>query len=120
MRRHFAFLALALSMLSVGARAAEAADSKIPHQKWTLDNGLEVIVHEDHRVPLVAVSVWYHVGSGNEVVGKSGFAHLFEHMMFQGTANTGEDTFFPTLEEIGASEINGSTNADRTNYFEVV
>ncbi len=97
-----------------------ATDLSIPFQKSTLPNGLEVIVLEDHSVPLVAVDVWYHVGSGDEVPGRSGFAHLFEHMMFQGTKNTGEDRHFPILQEIGASDVNGTTNPNRTDYYEVV
>src|SRR6185312_6585768 len=74
----------------------------------------------DQSVPLVAVNVWYHVGSGDEVPGRSGFAHLFEHMMFQGSKNTGADAHFKILRQIGASNVNGTTNTDRTNYFEVV
>jgi len=89
-------------------------------ERYQLDNGLEVILHPDPAVPLVAVDLWYHVGSGDETPGKSGYAHLFEHMMFQGSANTGEDVHFSTLRKIGASTVNGTTNTDRTNYFEVV
>jgi predicted Zn-dependent peptidase len=99
---------------------APAADPKIPFEKYTLDNGLEVILLQDNRTPVVFVSVWYHVGSGDETPGKSGFAHLFEHMMFQGTKNTGEDQHFKVLQTIGASSVNGTTNSDRTNYFEQV
>jgi zinc protease len=85
-------------------------------EKRTLANGLDVIVHEDHRVPLVAVSVWYHVGSGNERPGKTGFAHLFEHLMFEGSKNVQEGEFDTLLESAGGNN-NGSTNNDRTNYF---
>jgi len=92
----------------------------IPHERYTLPNGLEVILHKDSTVPLVAVDVWYHVGSGCEEPGRSGFAHLFEHMMFQGARHIGEDVHFDVLREVGASSINGSTTRDRTNYFEVV
>src|ERR1700734_1614976 len=88
-------------------RVARADDPKIKFEKYTLPNGLEV-------------NLWYHVGSGDEVHGKSGFAHLFEHMMFQGSKNVGTDKHFPTLRKIGSDEINGTTNSDRTNYFEVV
>jgi zinc protease len=102
------------------AQAPAVADPKVPHERYMLDNGLEVLLISDRRVPLVAVDVWYHVGSGDEVVGKSGFAHLFEHMMFQGAKHIGEDVHFDTLRKAGASEINGTTNTDRTNYFEVV
>jgi predicted Zn-dependent peptidase len=92
----------------------------IPFEKYTLQNGLEVVLHEDHRTPIVTVNVWYHVGSKDEPKGKNGFAHLFEHVMFQGSKNVGEDMFFKYLEAAGASERNGSTNLDRTNYFETV
>ncbi len=106
-----------------GAHGPHASKSDIPQlafDRYKLDNGLEVILHEDRRVPLVAVDIWYHVGSGNEVPGKSGFAHLFEHMMFQGAKHIGMDVHFDILREVGASGINGTTNTDRTNYFEVV
>ena len=90
----------------------------LPYTKRTLANGLDVIVHEDHHVPIVAVNIWYHVGSKNERPGRTGFAHLFEHLMFEGSEhhNTG---FFPPLQQAGAL-LNGSTNTDRTNYWEVV
>ena len=90
----------------------------LPYSKRTLANGLDVIVHEDHHVPIVAVNIWYHVGSKNERPGRTGFAHLFEHLMFEGSEhhNTG---YFPPLQQAGAS-LNGSTNTDRTNYWEVV
>jgi zinc protease len=90
----------------------------IPFIKHTLQNGLDVIVHEDRGCPIVAVSVWYHVGSKNETPGRTGFAHLFEHLMFEGSAHHDRGYFQP-LQEAGAS-LNGSTNADRTNYWEVV
>jgi zinc protease len=90
----------------------------LPFSKTTLDNGLDVIVHEDRHVPMVAVNVWYHVGSKNERPGRTGFAHLFEHLMFEGSAHHNASYFKP-LERAGAS-INGSTNTDRTNYWEVV
>jgi zinc protease len=99
---------------------AHADDPKIPFEKYKLPNGLEVILAPDPSIPLVAVNVWYHVGSGDEVPGKSGFAHLFEHMMFQGSKNVGSDQHFPVLRKLGADEVNGTTNTDRTNYFEVV
>ncbi len=86
--------------------------------KWVLDNGLEVIVHEDHRCPIAAVNLWYHVGSKNERAGRTGLAHLFEHLMFEGSAH--HDTgYFAPLQQAGAS-LNGSTSCDRTNYWEVV
>jgi zinc protease len=91
---------------------------RIDYTKATLANGLDVIVHEDHALPIVAVNVWYHVGSKNEIPGRTGFAHLFEHLMFEGSAHH-DHGYFPPLQEAGAS-LNGSTNADRTNYWEVV
>jgi zinc protease len=91
---------------------------ELSYTKHTLANGLDVLMHEDHHVPIVAVNVWYHVGSKNERPGRTGFAHLFEHLMFEGSEhhNTG---YFPPLQNAGAL-LNGSTNADRTNYWEVV
>ncbi|MBK9036128.1 MAG: insulinase family protein [Myxococcales bacterium] len=97
-----------------------ATDPVIVHEKYVLPNGLEVILAPDSTVPLVAVNVWYHVGSGYEVPGKTGFAHLFEHMLFQGSKNVGEDRHFDVLKNIGAGEVNGTTNPDRTNYYELV
>ena len=91
---------------------------QIPHSKRTLDNGLDVIVHEDHRLPMVAVNIWYHVGSKNESPGRTGFAHLFEHLMFEGSEHH-DHGYFPPLQRAGG-QLNGSTNADRTNYWEVV
>jgi zinc protease len=90
----------------------------LPFTKHTLANGLDVILHEDHSCPIVAVNVWYHVGSKNEVPGRTGFAHLFEHLMFEGSQHHDRGYFQP-LQGAGAS-LNGSTNADRTNYWEVV
>ena len=90
----------------------------IPYSRHTLDNGLDVLVHEDHDCPIVAVNIWYHVGSKNEKPGRTGFAHLFEHLMFEGSQHYDRGYFQP-LQEAGAS-LNGSTNADRTNYWEVV
>jgi zinc protease len=90
----------------------------LPFTKHTLRNGLDVLVHEDHHVPIVAVNVWYHVGSKNERPGRTGFAHLFEHLMFEGSEHHNSG-YFPPLQEAGAL-LNGSTNADRTNYWEVV
>jgi zinc protease len=89
-------------------------------QKNRLANGLEVITHEDHRTPIVSVNLWYHVGSKDEPAGKNGFAHLFEHVMFQGSKHVPEDTYFLDLERAGGTSINGSTSTDRTNYFETV
>ena len=92
---------------------------KIEYESFKLDNGLTVIVHEDKKVPMVAVNVWYHVGSKNEKVGKTGFAHLFEHLMFNGTENYNNEYFEP-FEKIGSTDQNGTTNSDRTNYFQNV
>jgi zinc protease len=85
-----------------------------------LANGLEVIFDEDHRTPIVTVNLWYHVGSKDEAEHRNGFAHLFEHVMFQGSKHVPEDTYFRFLEKAGATAINGTTNTDRTNYFETV
>ena len=93
---------------------------KIEFEKYALPNGLDVILSEDHRLPLVAVNLWYHVGPANEEPGRTGFAHLFEHMMFQGSKHVPGDTHFKSLEGAGASSINGTTDFDRTNYFETV
>jgi len=110
----------ALVFALLWGRPAFAEDPKITFEKYTLPNGLEVLLVPDKSVPLVAVTVWYHVGSGNESYGKSGFAHLFEHMLFQGSKNVGVDNHFDILKQIGASQVNGTTNPDRTNYYEVV
>jgi zinc protease len=118
--RSAAFRALMVAAVLAIAAPAYADDPKLPFERYTLDNGLEVILHQDNSVPLVAVNVWYHVASGDETPGKSGFAHLFEHMLFQGSKNVGEDKHFDLLKAIGASEVNGTTNTDRTNYFETV
>lgn len=91
---------------------------QIPFDKRRLSNGLDVIVHEDHQLPMVAVNLWYHVGSKNERPGRTGFAHLFEHLMFEGSAHH-DHGYFPPLQRAGGL-LNGSTNADRTNYWEVV
>ncbi|MEI7035415.1 pitrilysin family protein [Fulvimonas yonginensis] len=120
-------LALAAGLGFVGAPAPAAARvaaqaQQIPelaYQRFTLPNGLTVVVHEDHKAPVVAVSVWYHVGSSYEPKGKTGFAHLFEHLMFQGSENH-KDEYFKPFELAGATDQNGTTWLDRTNYFETV
>ncbi len=94
-------------------------DVDIPYQKFVLSNGLTLIVHEDHNAPIVSVNTWYHVGSKNEKVGKTGFAHLFEHLMFGGSENF-KGSFIKAAEKVGATTLNGTTNSDRTNYFETV
>src|SRR6059058_3613992 len=91
----------------------------IPHSSFKLANGLKVIVHEDHKAPVVAVSTWYNVGSKDEPPGKTGFAHLFEHLMFNGSENLPGD-YMTYLQQIGATDYNGTTYYDRTNYFETV
>jgi zinc protease len=92
----------------------------IPSEKYKLKNGLEVILSEDHTLPLVSVNIWYHVGPANEKAGRTGFAHLFEHMMFEGSQHVGAKAHIGFLEAAGATEINGTTNFDRTNYYETV
>lgn len=129
---HFAVaLALSTSLVAAGPALAKAKPADpapiadlvkavdIPYQSFTLDNGLRVIVHEDRKAPVVAVSVWYRVGSKHEPKGKTGFAHLFEHLMFNGSENAPGD-FFEPLQQVGATDENGTTNVDRTNYFETV
>lgn len=96
--------------------SADLPEIDIPYQKHILPNGLTVILHEDHKAPIVAVNIWYHVGSKDEQAGRTGFAHLFEHLMFQGSENY-DDEFFRPLEQVGATDLNGTTNWDRTNYF---
>jgi len=118
---------LALSAIAVGQEGSAPAPSKpatlpvvdIPYQKFVLDNGLTLIVHEDHKAPVVAVNIWYHVGSKDERPGRTGFAHLFEHLMFNGSENY-KDDWFKVMEAAGASKLNGSTWFDRTNYFQNV
>ncbi|MFI5370093.1 MAG: M16 family metallopeptidase, partial [Candidatus Eisenbacteria bacterium] len=93
---------------------------KLDYEKYVLPNGLEVILRKDSRLPIVGVNVWYHVGPAREVAGRTGFAHLFEHMMFQGSGHVPPDAHFRYLEGAGASLVNGSTDFDRTNYMEDV
>lgn len=108
-----------LPLVVVAQKKGTAVEVDIPYQKFVLDNGLTLIVHEDHKAPIVAVNMWYHVGSKNEKPGKSGFAHLFEHLMFNGSENFNDD-YFKVLEKLGATDLNGTTNEDRTNYFQNV
>jgi zinc protease len=122
MRKHFLLLAFLSLLLAVPA-VTQTEAFKVPSinfEKYTLPNGLEVILHEDHHLPLVAINVWYHVGPRNEARGRTGFAHLFEHMMFQGSEHAGEKAHFRYLEAAGATDINGTTDFDRTNYFETL
>src|SRR5580692_10741341 len=114
-------LCVALLGLPSGRAADALADVKVelPYKKFVLKNGLTLLVHEDHKAPIVAVDTWYHVGSKNEQPGKTGFAHLFEHLMFSGSENFNH-TYIKAMEGIGATNLNGTTNNDRTNYFENV
>ena len=112
----FGALAVASFLLSV---SADAQDVDINFTEYTLGNGLRLVVHEDNKAPIVAVNVWYHVGAKNEKPGKTGFAHLFEHLMFNGTENF-DDEYFKPFELVGATNMNGTTNFDRTNYFQNV
>ena len=112
-------LAAALFVVACSVLHAESAAIDVPYQKFVLKNGLSLIVHEDHKAPIVAVNVWYHVGSKNERPGKTGFAHLFEHLMFGGSEHH-QRRYIEAMEPIGATDLNGTTNSDRTNYFENV
>jgi zinc protease len=109
---------MAASVVPAFAAGVKPPAVKLDFEKYTLPNGLEVILREDHRLPLVAVNTWYHVGPANETPGRTGFAHLFEHMMFQSSGHVGEDQIWKHLEGAGASFINGTTDFDRTNYLE--
>ena len=112
-------LLVSLLLLLLPPTFGQPAAIEIPYQKFVLSNGLTLVVHEDHKAPIVAVNIWYHVGSKNEKRGKTGFAHLFEHLMFNGSENFNSD-YFKVLEKIGATDLNGTTNNDRTNYFQNV
>jgi zinc protease len=101
-------------------KATELALPSIPYEKYTLANGLVVILSEDHRLPLVSTNIWYHVGPANELPGRTGFAHLFEHMMFEGSKHVPGNAHIRYLEAAGASDFNGTTDFDRTNYFETI
>src|SRR5262245_47302956 len=120
-RSRWTFAALMLiTIAGISTRLVGAQTTiDIPYQKFVLKNGLTLIVHEDHKAPIVAVNIWYHVGSKNEKPGRTGFAHLFEHLMFNGSENFNKDYFEP-FERIGTTDQNGTTNEDRTNYFENV
>src|SRR6187455_878373 len=118
MRRRILALALAL-LPAVIAAQSPARPLEVPYRQFQLANGLNVILHQDRSVPVVAVNVWYHVGSANERPGRTGFAHLFEHLMFEGSKNVKEGEFDTLLEAAGGNN-NGSTTQDRTNYYEQV
>jgi zinc protease len=110
-------IAAVLCLTALPAVAADELD--IPYQRYVLDNGLRLLVHVDRKAPIAAVNVWYHVGSKDEREGKTGFAHLFEHIMFNGSEHY-DDDWFVMMQRIGATEYNGTTNFDRTNYFQNV
>ncbi len=101
------------------AFASQESELTIAYSKFVLDNGLTLIVHEDNKAPIVSVNIWYHVGSKDEKQGRTGFAHLFEHLMFNGSENNNDD-WFKALDRVGATGVNGTTSADRTNYYQVV
>ena len=119
MRTEFAILFLVMGLVANSATQTKTKEIDIPYKRFTLDNGLTVIVHEDHKAPIVAINTWYHVGSKNEKPGKTGFAHLFEHLMFGGSEHA-QGRYIDAMERIGATDLNGTTNPDRTNYFENV
>ncbi len=112
-----ALLLICVSSAAVAANHFAGVD--IPYEKHVLDNGLTLVIHEDHKAPIVAVNIWYHVGSKDERPGRTGFAHLFEHLMFNGSENF-NDEFFRPLEPAGATKMNGTTWLDRTNYYQNV
>jgi len=113
------FLLALVTSGSAQTKSAQRTEIDIPYERFVLDNGLTVIVHEDHKAPIVAINTWYHVGSKNEKPGKTGFAHLFEHLMFGGSEHA-PGRYIDGMERIGATDLNGTTNPDRTNYFENV
>jgi len=116
--KQFRSIAL-ICCLAAGWLGAFAQEIHIPYEKFVLSNGLTVLVHEDHKAPIVALNIWYHVGSKNEKPGKTGFAHLFEHLMFGGSEHL-KGRYLDAMERVGATDLNGTTNSDRTNYFENV
>jgi zinc protease len=121
--RHVPAALAATLLLSAFTPAQKPAPAKLPtisYETYTLPNGLKVITHLDHRLPLVSVDLWYHVGPLNERPGRTGFAHLFEHMMFEGSEHVGEKAHIKYVEGAGATDVNGTTDFDRTNYFETL
>ena len=119
MKKTLLLAALAVTHTSLYAQSIDVNSLEIPHARFELDNGLTLLVHEDHKAPIVAVSVWYNVGSKDEKPGKTGFAHLFEHLMFNGSENY-DGEYFKPFEQVGATDMNGTTWFDRTNYFQNV
>jgi len=130
LRTFFLFLLIAVapavashgpaSLAQAGSEASPSPLHALAYEKYTLPNGLEVILSENHRLPLVAVNIWYHVGPANERAGRTGFAHLFEHMMFEGSGHVGAKAHFRYLAAAGATGVNATTSFDRTNYFETL
>ncbi len=124
MRKIILSLVALCAMSLTPAFAVPDVQIDIPYKKFVLTNGLTLLVHEDHKAPIVAVNTWYHVGSKNEKPGKTGFAHLFEHMLFTGSENMkgggDQKAFFAAMEKIGATDLNGTTSEDRTDFFENV
>lgn len=119
----FAGVLTGMGASAFAAAPNAASKTKLPelnYETYTLPNGLKVITHEDHRLPLVAVDLWYHVGPLNERPGRTGFAHLFEHMMFEGSEHVGEKAHIKYVQAAGATDVNGTTDFDRTNYFETM
>ena len=119
MQTEVAVLFLVLALVTSDSAQTKTKEIDIPYERFVLDNGLTVIVHEDHKAPIVAINIWYHVGSKNEKPGKTGFAHLFEHLMFGGSEHA-PGRYIDGMERIGATDLNGTTNPDRTNYFQNV
>src|SRR5258708_12218955 len=118
MRIWLAGCLVAMAMFTAGVEAfAQTKDVDIPYQRFVLDNGLTLIVHEDHKAPIVAINTWDHVGSKNEKLGKTGFAHLFEHLMFGGSDHA-KGSYIEAMERIGETDFNDTPTNDRTNYFD--
>jgi zinc protease len=119
MRTEAVLFMILTGLVVSGFAQAKREEIDIPYEGFVLTNGLTVIVHEDHKAPIVAINMWYHVGSKNEKPGKTGFAHLFEHLMFGGSEHA-PGSYIEAMEKVGATDLNGTTNPDRTNYFENV
>src|SRR5512137_1267406 len=120
MKRNVSILLLLLMVLLNACKTTEKeSEISIPYEMYKLSNGLTVVLNQDKSDPIASVAIYYHVGSSREIPGKTGFAHLFEHMMFQKSENVAEDQFFKNIQGAGGS-LNGSTSQDRTNYYEVV
>ena len=116
----FLTAAIGWSQTKLIEKVSKSADEVIiPYEKYQLSNGLTLVIHEDHSDPLVHVDITYHVGSAREELNKSGFAHFFEHMMFQGSENVADEEHFKLISNAGGT-LNGSTNRDRTNYYETI